>query len=385
MDAQYRKWEQFAKDVSSDSDSDDDKRGEPVVTKFDGPARVTFGKGETTAEVRPGTTTTTTSSSSTATSTARAKDSPVEITEVDTAAAGSRSSGGGSSSSSSSSPSAGASSRSIRSSSSNSNNNKDNNNNNDNNNRNSGSGSSGLGFKAGSDGSVSTGGGGGGAAAAAPPLPSPATADAPAPQQAAASPSSPSSLPPPPPSSLSSTSSFTANGGVTSTHYWSQTKDEVVVHFFVPPGLRGGKFAKVVVAPKLLQVTLLPGAAPGVVGESQALGGPLAYEVEAPAEHDDVDWDVVDEPVPAPRRLLRVTMRKKPVAQGIVQWWACVFRDDQQKIDVTKIAARQRNNNNGSSGGRSSGASFQEVWQQAHEMFKAKVKTIVKTEVEYDD
>eukprot|EP00750_Incisomonas_marina_P032290 INCI9105.1.p1 GENE.INCI9105.1~~INCI9105.1.p1 ORF type:complete len:293 (-),score=56.54 INCI9105.1:246-1124(-) len=288
----YSKWDKWAEDVS-DSDEEEDTRGEPVVTRFDGPAKVTFGKGETVAEVgapTPGRTT------APATSTATpwrqqsiTTDSPVEITEV---------SADGIDQNVVSLPAESASHSASSSASS---------------------------VKSSTQSSSSSGG-------------------------AAKSPG------------------YTQNGGVAATHYWSQTKNECVIHLFVPAGTRG-RDVTVKLTDTTLTVKVVNKAEPG--SPPLTFGGKLAHEVKAPAEADDIDWDIVDEVTPTPRRLLRIALAKKPVAAGVVHWWANVFEGD-EKIDVRSIA------------GRKAGASvseFQANWAKAHEMFKEKVKGIVKTEV----
>lgn len=283
----YSKWDRWAEDVS-DSEEEEDPRGEPVVTRFDGPAKVTFGKGETVAEVgapTPGRTTAPATSTATRHQ-ATTADSPVEITEVSSDGvepnAAPLSAQSGSNSASSLASSAKSSSSTV------------------------------------------------GGAAKSP--------------------------------------GYTQNGGIAATHYWSQTKDECVVHLFVPAGTRG-RDVTVKLTDTTLTVKVVNKAEPG--SPPLMFGGRLAHEVKAPAEADDIDWDIVDEVTPTPRRLLRIALVKKPVAAGVVHWWANVFEGD-EKIDVRSIA------------GRKAGASvseFQANWAKAHEMFKEKVKGIVKTEV----
>jgi len=276
----YSKWDKWAEEVS---DSDDDTRGNPVVTKFDGPAKVTFGQGDTVAEVQgaPAPAGAQKASRTTAFGPAappvKRADSPVEITEIDTTT-----------------------NAKVAAS------------------------------------SASSGGGGGGSKA-----------------------------------NTSSTQSHTESGGLTNSHYWSQTKDSCTVRLFVPPGTRG-RDVRIKVAEKSLEVEL-PDTTKSD-GSTLKLGGQLAYAVVAPKEVDDIDWELEDDPTPAPRRLLRVFLKKKSVAQGVVQWWSRVFSSDPE-IDVTKIAARKPG---------ASVSGFQDTWAKAHEMFKQKVAGIVKTPIDCD-
>ena len=169
----YSKWDKWALE-QSESDEEDDDNKEPVVTKFNGPARVTFGRGETVAEVREETVGARAASPARATVAAAAGagaavDTPVEITEVVETPA--------------------ASEGELESDS----------------------------------GAAAVGGGGGGGGSE-----SKAAAAAAATAAGAAAKST----------SGAGVGDYTKNGGIAPTHYWSQTKDECVVRLFVPPGTR---------------------------------------------------------------------------------------------------------------------------------------------------
>jgi hypothetical protein len=215
-------------------------------------------------------------------------------------------------------------------------------------------------------------------------------------------------------SSSSARHSRTENGGVVPGKYcWSQTRDELIVNVFVPAGTTAKQIA-VDGTDQELTVTC---------GGEVVEGGSLLYRVKAPEEDDDIDWELLDDEGLGKQdegkagqaaaqggRMVRVTLVKDSPG-GVVVWWKTVFKGD-PGIDVTRIAGRKPAvglggmglgglvggaggaggvDRGAGKGGKASGASgaggaenMQNVWQNAHEEFKARVKKIEKQEIDVD-
>ena len=139
------------------------------------------------------------------------------------------------------------------------------------------------------------------------------------------------------------------------THYWSQTRDEVVLSVAVPPATRAKDVALHVSRGE-------PGTAQCIgVGVRTAGAGTVTWhkraklarrivldDSEDAAPADDLDWSLADVRDGGPagfaagHRVVRVWLRKEHPGGGLaVAWWASCFEDDDVHIDTSTIAARR--------------------------------------------
>ncbi|KAG8458215.1 hypothetical protein KFE25_001507 [Diacronema lutheri] len=187
-----------------------------------------------------------------------------------------------------------------------------------------------------------------------PGLGSPATA--PAPELRA--PAAPAGVPRAP-------ATASTHGGVTARHVWAQTKSDVIVNFIVPAGTRA---KDVTLSVERERVAIL------IRGSSYALDAELAHPVVVDEDPDELDWELREPDGGADGcRWLRVTLAKHaPV--GVTLWWDRVLRDD-APVDVSAFAGREA--------GRA--AQFEANWNEAHEMFRHKVATRQKVQLDVDE
>mmetsp|Transcript_67254 Transcript_67254/g.109039 ORF Transcript_67254/g.109039 Transcript_67254/m.109039 type:complete len:239 (+) Transcript_67254:116-832(+) len=157
----------------------------------------------------------------------------------------------------------------------------------------------------------------------------------------------------------------TRNGASTPRYFWSQDTKEVVVSILVAPNTRA-KQVKAVVKDGVLTVE---------VEGDKVLDNLLAYPITVP-EDTQLDWQVADQSQDqSGRRVVEVTLTKAlpgaeslaalPRSDAVIIWWKCVFKGDCE-IDLLAIPDRK--------GGKDALASHQQVWKEAHQMFKEKVK-----------
>jgi len=163
---------------------------------------------------------------------------------------------------------------------------------------------------------------------------------------------------------------FTENGGKQEGRFlWSQTSSEACLSIFLPAGTKGrdvtvkcsepaddlGSDQKVVLTVSFASVDPM-----GNRTHTQVIDGlPLAYRIQRD-EDTGIDWELTDFE-PGGRRLARLTLVKHAPA-GMVVWWTRVFPDD-DPVDVSQISGRKHN-----------AGDHQKVWEQAHAMFREKVK-----------
>ena len=68
----------------------------------------------------------------------------------------------------------------------------------------------------------------------------------------------------------------------------------------------------------------------------------FAYPIEEVAEEEDVDWQVVDFDAGREQRVVKLTVAKKPIAQGVKMWWKRAFKGGPE-IDLAAIQGRSMN------------------------------------------
>jgi len=89
------------------------------------------------------------------------------------------------------------------------------------------------------------------------------------------------------------------------------------------------------------------------------LEGDLTHSVHLAEDEDDIEWDILSE---CDRKFVRITLRKAVPMAGIVVWWDQILQQT-PKIDLSSIRGRGRQS-----------ASVENAWEEAHRMFKEKVK-----------
>jgi len=94
---------------------------------------------------------------------------------------------------------------------------------------------------------------------------------------------------------------------------------------------------------------------------------------DANALKDSFDWCLEDSVIPLPKdcRCVCVSLKKRPVASGVVTWWSTLFAEsadvEETPRDTTSLESRAK---------RKAGTpeEFQRAWAGAHEQFLEKVK-----------
>ena len=175
---------------------------------------------------------------------------------------------------------------------------------------------------------------------------------------------------------------------------WSQSAEEIIARFPVGRSTKAHSvFCAVAYKNDTCQLT--------VTAENATLTEILCHDVwckddprptfrlmpsdaDAQAFKDSLDWSLEDAVVPLPKegRCVCVTMKKRPVADGVITWWATLFQKggdvDEVPRDTATLESRAK---------RKAGTpeDFQKAWAGAHEQFLEKVKAHPgPVEVEYD-
>ena len=165
--------------------------------------------------------------------------------------------------------------------------------------------------------------------------------------------------------------SMIMNGARTPTHWWCQTRTDVTVRFVVAGGVRA-RDVRLRVEERALCFS--------IKGEDQlAHGSALHLPVKPVADILDIDWeierDVVTDDSTSRLVFVRVTMEKKTVS-GVIMWWDRIFQAEMSQVDVTAIADRGKTSQSVVTGqGNSTSSSSQKVWEEAHALFRERVKT----------
>mmetsp|Transcript_38422 Transcript_38422/g.39099 ORF Transcript_38422/g.39099 Transcript_38422/m.39099 type:complete len:240 (+) Transcript_38422:245-964(+) len=176
-------------------------------------------------------------------------------------------------------------------------------------------------------------------------------------------------------SSLSSTDKNvdkdTENGGSTEKFRWSQSREEIMIRCDVPSSIRA---ADILYDYHEESRNLVFRFKDEILFE-----GKLKYPIDLPEE--GLDWELHDkkksrieeiEGIEESKREreIVVNLRKKCVIAGATLWWSCVFQGDPE-IDVTAIQGRRSE-------------SLGDSWEEAHRMFRERVKNREKIEVNTD-
>lgn len=89
------------------------------------------------------------------------------------------------------------------------------------------------------------------------------------------------------------------------------------------------------------------------------LEGDLTHSVHLAEDEDDIEWEILSE---CDRKFVRITLRKAVPMAGIVVWWDQILQHA-PKIDLSNIRGRAKQS-----------ASVENAWEEAHRMFKEKMK-----------
>lgn len=142
------------------------------------------------------------------------------------------------------------------------------------------------------------------------------------------------------------------NGGVVADRYcWSQTKETIELHVFVPIATKANQL-KVSVSETNVKIT---------VGDTPVLSGDWEFKV---TPEEDPDWELTH---CHSRRAVRLLVRKAPMPGGfsVAVWWSRVLKGD-PSIEVRNIQGRKGNSEKAEQ--------FAKAWGEAHAMFRENVK-----------
>mmetsp|Transcript_21738 Transcript_21738/g.64009 ORF Transcript_21738/g.64009 Transcript_21738/m.64009 type:complete len:275 (+) Transcript_21738:1542-2366(+) len=122
------------------------------------------------------------------------------------------------------------------------------------------------------------------------------------------------------------------------------------------------------------------------------LKGELPHAIHLAEDEDEVEWEIetlspssssggsgggggAGTTTGTGGKFVRVTLRKVVPMPGVCIWWDSPFNNC-PKIDVETIEARKRGTNTaGDNGGKSKQEQVKEAWDEAHRMFREKVKS----------
>ena len=178
---------------------------------------------------------------------------------------------------------------------------------------------------------------------------------------------------------------LTKNGGqftdeaTQSQIFWSQDRQEVTVYIEFDPCQIKSKDIRVVAS------GMVPygerNAAVGGGGETHGklkvmvkvdggntamtlLEGELPHRIHLAEDEEEVEWEILSED---DRKFVVVPLRKAAPMAGVVIWWDCILQHC-PKIDLSSIEGRSKEISG------SSGAGMESAWEEAHRLFKEKVK-----------
>jgi hypothetical protein len=157
---------------------------------------------------------------------------------------------------------------------------------------------------------------------------------------------------------------ITRNGGRSETFYWAQGRDMVTLRFTVPKDSKA-KQVRIDLSERHIQV-----AAP-----DRLLDAELAFPVKTDADSLEDFWELEDNPLDSSTRLLSVTLKKSLLALGedATFWWNRVLLAD-QPLDSSAFQDRRNK----------SAKNFKQVWDEAHAMFRERVKNTKQQEIDVE-
>ena len=179
---------------------------------------------------------------------------------------------------------------------------------------------------------------------------------------------------------------LTKNGGqftdeaTQSQIYWCQDRQEVIIHIEFDAGEIKSKDIQVIASGMVaygernaavgggdcngkLRVTAKVDNGNGNTTKT-LIEGELPHKIYLAEDEDGVEWEILTE---ADRKFVVVTLRKAVPMAGVVIWWDCILKHC-PKIDLGGIEGRNKQSSN------SSGDGMESAWEEAHRLFKEKVK-----------
>ena len=109
--------------------------------------------------------------------------------------------------------------------------------------------------------------------------------------------------------------------------------------------------------------------------------GHLAYSIYFPENEEEVDWEI-DATNPN-RKLVKITLLKALPMQGLTIWWSRPFLDYPEIDVVNDIEDRDhKKHSDGSDKSAKNHEQMKAVWDEAHRMFKEKVKNREKQSID---
>ena len=179
---------------------------------------------------------------------------------------------------------------------------------------------------------------------------------------------------------------LTKNGGqftdeaTQSPIFWSQDRKEVTIHIEFDAGKIKSKDIRVIASGMVaygernaavgggeyngkLRVTARVDNGNGNATKT-LIEGELPHKIHLAEDEDEVEWEILSED---DRKFVVVTLRKAAPMAGVVIWWDRVLKHC-PKIDLSGIEGRNKKSSDGS------GARMESAWEEAHRLFKEKVK-----------
>ena len=190
------------------------------------------------------------------------------------------------------------------------------------------------------------------------------------------------SKPVPPPASKNPVVDATKDGGFATRHgricaVWSQTADEVTARFPVGASTRAHNVRCALQYKDDVCVLTVNELTAPLKHDVWCSDDPrpsfrLAPSHDEDALKDSFDWCLEDSVIPLPTdcRCVCVSLKKRPVANGVVTWWSTLFAEssdvDETPRDTSTLESRAK---------RRAGTpeEFQAAWAGAHRQFREKV------------
>jgi hypothetical protein len=165
---------------------------------------------------------------------------------------------------------------------------------------------------------------------------------------------------------------LTINGSENSKFLWDQTVDEVHLRVICPLGTRAKDVQVVVSKQGLLTIQLKSRVffegklAHGVWDDDVSTSSLAAFAKEEETFSKSLHWEMEDLE-DTNSRCIYIRLTKKPLQEGLKQWWRTVFVPGsikpesvvENEVDVTQIAGRSKEKIE----------QTQQVWKEAHQLF----------------
>lgn len=167
------------------------------------------------------------------------------------------------------------------------------------------------------------------------------------------------------------TKKFTRNGGKEGdSHWWSQTDISAIVRFPLPLGLKAKDIRDFCISEMCTNSDDSCSTHPFIrfsyswMGATVSIFKVFSHPLNLSPEVVDGCWELQDGFTGS--RVLVVEVHKKVISEGVVLWWdRCFTTDTESLVDTKSIQDRKKSN----------AEHFQQVWKDAHELFKQRIRT----------